>query len=151
MHRVEQVLQATAAAIEAQPGLGAAVHQHRTLSMNAEDQELPGICVNQGPDEPIGETGYSNLAFVDSQSNLKITLYAQGSTQLDVAAELLRQRVLVHKAILASPFTLGLSFVMGIAYGGAGEPEYSTEGSPLAGRMECSFAVLYRMNTTDPT
>lgn len=150
MHRAEQILQAAATAIQAYSGLNAAVFKHRTLPLSADDQELSAVSLNQGADEPLTDGGYSNLQFVDSMSTVKVTLYAQASTQEEVYAELLRLRVIVHKAILAAPRTLGLSFVMAIRYAGASDPEYSTEGSPLAGRMECGFAVDYRMNLTDP-
>lgn len=150
MHREEQILQAAKAAVEAQSGIAAAVFAHRTLTLNAEDQELPAVCVNTGADSPEAEGGYDNLAFVDSVAELQFTLYAQGSTQEDVAAELARLRVCVHKAMLALPRTLGLTFLNGIRYGGADEAEYSTEGSPLAGSRNCVFAVAYRMNLTDP-
>jgi len=150
MHRAEQILQATAALVAAQSGLDAAVFTHRTLSLSADDQEIPAVCVNDGDDDPLGEQGYNNLSFIDSVVQLKLTLYAQGSSQAEVAAELDRLRVVVHKAMLQSPRDLGLSFVMAIGYGGAAEAEYSTEGSPLAGSRECAFSVMYRMNLTDP-
>lgn len=150
MHRSEQILQAAVTAIEAQSGIAASVFAHRTLPLNAEDQELPAVCVNHGEDDPAEDGGYSNLAYIDSATQLRVSLYAQGSTQAEVAAELDRLRVSVHKAMLAAPRTLGLSFVMSIGYGGAGAPQYSVEGSPLAGMRECGFSVLYRMNLTDP-
>lgn len=150
MHRAEQILQAAATAIAAQSGIAASVRTHDSLPLSAEDQELPAVSVNQGEDSPTDDDGFGNLAFIDSLSQLKLVLKAQGSTQQEVATELVRLRVVTHKAMMASPRTLGLSFVMGIQYGGASEPEYTTEGSPLAGRMECAFSVLYRMNLTDP-
>lgn len=150
MHREEQVLQAAKALIEAEDGIAAAVYSHRTLPLNAEDQELPAIVVNKGSDEPGSEFGYSDMAFVDSVAELQITLYAQGDSQEQVDSELDRLRVAVHAALLQAPRTLGLSFVMGIRYGGAQAPEYSDEGSPLAGRRVCAFSIHYRMNLTDP-
>lgn len=151
MHRAEQILQAAATAIEAMTDIGAAVFKHRTLSLSAEDQELPAVCVNTGADNPIAEGGYTNLAFIDSRLELKISIYAQGSTQEDVDAELVRLRVVTHKALLASPRDLGLpDIVQTIGYGGAEEPEYSTEGAPLAGRLNAMFTVDYRMSLTDP-
>jgi hypothetical protein len=146
MHREEQIIQAAKAAIEAQSGLAAAVFAHRTLTLSADDQELPAVCVNNGTDE--GE--YLDLAFASGVADLVFTIYAQADTQQELAAELDRLRVCVHKAMLASPRTLGLSFVMGIGYGGAGAPEYSDEGSPLAARRDLSFPVSYRMGLTDP-
>lgn len=150
-HRAEQVLQAAKSAIEAQSDVGAAVFDHRTLSLSADDQELPAICVNEGPDSPFSDTGYSNFAFVDSSYRLDILLYAQGSTQKEVATELMRLRSVVHRAMLADPRDFGLPLiVMGVAYGGADQPTYSQEGSPLAGSLQCFFSVSYRMNLTDP-
>jgi hypothetical protein len=136
--------------IAAYSGLGAAVLTHSTLPLNAEDQELPAVVVNNGADEPTADGGYSNLHGIDSLAALSITIYAQGSTQAEIAAELDRLRVAVHKALMASPQTLGLSFVIGLQYGGAGAPEYGSEGAPLAGRRELMFSVLYRMGLTDP-
>jgi hypothetical protein len=150
MHRAEQIVQAAATAIAAQSGIAANVRTHDSMTANAEDQELPAVSVNQGDDSPTDDDGFGNLAFIDSLSQLKLVLKAQGSTQQEIAAELARLRAVTHRAMLAAPRTLGLDFVMGIQYGGASEPEYTTEGSPLAGRMECAFAVLYRMNLTDP-
>jgi hypothetical protein len=150
MHREEQVLQAAKSAIEAQPGIAAAVFAHRTLTLSPDDQELPAVCVNNGADAATEEGGYSNLAFIDSVVDLVISIYAQADTQQELATELDRLRVAVHKAMLASPRTLGLSFVMGIGYGGAGAPEYSDDGSPLAARRDLSFPVSYRMGLTDP-
>jgi len=151
MHRAEQILQAAVSAIADETDLAASVYGHRYLSLSPDDQELPAICVNDGPDQPVAESGYSNLAYVDSQLRLDISIYAQGDTQQAVADELYRLRSVVHRAMLVSPRDLGLSsFVMGIGYGGADKPDYTTDGSPLAGRMDCSFVVLYRMDLTSP-
>lgn len=150
MHREEQIIQAAKAAIEAQSGLAAAVFAHRTLTLNADDQELPAVVVNNGADTSPDDDGVTNLAFIDSVVELQISLAAQGETQQEIASELDRLRVSVHKALMASPRDLGLSFVLGIQYGGAGEPEYPQEGSPLGGRRDVSFSVLYRMNIADP-
>ena len=151
MHRAEQILQAAASTIADETDLAAAVYPHRTLSLSANDQELPAICVNDGPDQPLAESGYSNLAFIDSNFQLDISIYAQGETQQQVADELYRLRSVVHRAMLASPRDLGLpSFVMGIAYGGADKPDYATDAAPLAGTMDCSFTIMYRMDITSP-
>ncbi len=150
MHRAEQIIQAATTAIAGQSDVAAAVFAHRTLSLSAADQELPAICVNDGPDQPTAENGYSNLAFVDSSLRLDISIYAQGDTQQDVATELYRLRSVVHRALLADPRTLGLSFVMGIAYGGADKPDYPPDGAPLAGSMDVSYSVMYRMDLTSP-
>ncbi len=150
MHREEQILQAAKSAIEGHADIAAAVFDHQTLSLSAGDQELPAVCINKGADTPDSEFGYSNTAFVDSVCELSFTLYAQGSTQVEVDAELDRLRVVVHKALMVAPRDLGLSFVMGIRYGGAEAPEYSTTGSPLAGKRECRFAFHYRMDIDDP-
>lgn len=150
-HRAEQILQAAKDAIEAQPDVGAGVFAHRTLTVAALDQELPAVCVNMGPDSATDETGYSNLNFVDSSLRVDVSLYAQGVTQQEVATELLRLRSVTHRALLASPRDLGLTdFVMGISYGGAEKPAFTDAGSPLAGRMDCTFSILYRMNLADP-
>jgi hypothetical protein len=149
VHREEQVLQAAKSAIAGHADIAAAVLDHQTLTLSAEDQELPAVCVNKGPDTPDSEFG-SNMAFVDSVCELSFTLYAQGQTQADVDSELDRLRVIVHKALMASPRDLGLAFVMGIRYGGAEAPEYSTTGSPLAGKRVCTFSFHYRMDIDDP-
>lgn len=150
MHRAEQIVQAAKSAIATQSGIGASVRAHDSMELNAEDQELPAVSVNEGEDSPPDEDGSANLGYVDSILQLKLVLKCQGSTQQEVSTELFRLRAVTHRAMLAAPRTLGLDFVFGIRYGGASEPEYSTDGSPLAGRMECAFSVPYRMNLTDP-
>lgn len=151
MHRAEQIIQAAVSIIEAQADVAAAVFAHRTLTQSAVDQELPAICVNDGTDYPTSDTGYSNLAYVDSNLRLDLSLYAQGSSQQEVATALYRLRSVVHRALLADPRDLALPLiVMGVAYGGADKPVYTTEGDPLAGRLDCFFTVAYRMNLTDP-
>jgi hypothetical protein len=150
MHREEQIIQAAKAAIEAQSVLAAAVFTHRTLTLSADDQELPAVVVNNGADAPPDGDGVTNLAFIDSVLELQISLAAQGDTQQEIASELDRLRVAVHKALMTAPRTLGLSFVMGIRYGGAEAPEYSTTGSPLAGKRACAFSFHYRMDIDDP-
>ena len=150
MHREEQIVQAAAAALRASSGLAAAVLEHSTLSMSAPDQELPAVCINQGPDEELAEGGVTNLAYLDSLTTLTFSLYAQAPTQYDVAQELSRLRTEVHKVLLASPRTLGLSFVMGVFYRGATAVEYGEDGELLSGMRVCTFSFLYRMNIADP-
>lgn len=150
MHRAEQIIQAATTTIAGQSDVAAGVFAHRTLSVSADDQEMPAICVNDGTDQPLAESGYSNLAFVDSNLRLDISIYVQGETQQQVADELYRLRSVVHRAMLADPRTLGLSFVMGIGYGGADKPDYATDGAPLSGSMDVSYSVMYRMDLTSP-
>jgi hypothetical protein len=144
-HRAEQIIQAAAAAIASQTDVGAAVLPHRTLSLSQDDQELPAICVRQGPDEPLQQ----NLAVIDSELTLKLSVYASASTEPELMAELSRLRAVVHRALLGDP-TLGLTFVLGATYGGADRPEIDGGASRLAGQQDSTFAVQYRMNFTDP-
>lgn len=149
MHRAEQILEAVVSAIESQADRGAAVVPHLALTLSEDDQELPAVAVRLGSDDPVSELGTSNLAYIDSVLQIRCTVYARHVDQAEEARELMRLRSVVHRALMADQ-TLGLDFVMGVRYGGASEPERDAAGGQIAGRMDCLFGVLYRMNLTDP-
>jgi hypothetical protein len=149
MHRALEVLNAAAAVVQAQTDLGAAVFPHRILTLSEKDQELPAVCPRIGADDPLTDRGVANLSFIDSQITITFGLYARASSEPELMAELMRLRAVVHRALMADQ-TLGLPFVMGVLYLGAAEPELDAAGSLIAGRVDASFAVEYRMNLTDP-
>lgn len=147
MHRAEQIVDAAVTLLDA--ALSAQVFKARTLSLSNEDGELPAITVNIGTDDPVSDLGADNLRFIDSLLELRLTAYAQDTSQSAVLTDLMALRVGVHKALMADQ-TLGLGFVMSTRYGGADAPEVATEGAYLAGRLDMTFRVLYRMSVTDP-
>jgi hypothetical protein len=149
VHRALQVLNALAAALIARTDLAAAVLPNRAVSLSEDDQELPAVCPRIAADDALNDRGVTNLSFIDSQLTIVVGLYARASTEADLVLELMRLRSAVHRGVMADQ-TFGLSFVVGTLYLGAAEPELDASGAMLAGRVDCSFAVEYRMNVTDP-
>lgn len=149
MHRAEQIVDAVVSALLASATLPSAIYKARSLSLSESDGELPAVTVNIGADDPVSDLGTDNLAFIDSILEVRCSAYAQDTSQAAVMADLLELRVGIHKALMADQ-SLGLSFVMATRYGGAEAPEIATEGAYLAGRLDCTFRVHYRMSVTDP-
>lgn len=147
-HRVEQIIEAFAALVDA--NFNGSVYIHRALSLSEEEGELPAISIDFGEDSPLDDDGASNLAFLDSLVSVMATIYTRGSEEIEVRRALMAARTAMHIAIMADR-TLGLSFVVDTRYGGADEPEINAETEYLAGRLVCRWAVHYRMNITDPS
>lgn len=145
-HRALQAVDAIATALAARAELGASVFKHRTLSLSDADQELPAVCVRMGEDAATNRT----LESFESQLDVFVALYATATTEEALAEALMELRAQSHIAVMANQ-TLGLSFVSQVIYGGAGEPDVSTEGGRIAGLLETTWIVDYEMNVTDPS
>jgi hypothetical protein len=149
VHRALQILNAVSNAIAVRTDLDAVVLPNRLLTLSEQDQELPAVCPRIAEDNALTDRGVTNLSFIDSQLTIVIALYARASTEAELVLELMRLRSVVHRGVMADR-TFGLPFVVGALYLGAAEPELDASGAMLAGRVDCSFAVEYRMNVTDP-
>lgn len=150
MHREQQIIDAAAAAIAAQSDVAASVFTNRVLSLGADDQELPAIVVTGGEDSALDDDGAVNLAYVDSLLALHVTCYAQESTEQELRTTLARLRSVVHRALLGTDRTLGLSFVIDTRYGGASDVSVAADVAPLGASRVNLFAVHYRMNLASP-
>lgn len=145
-HRVDQILDRI---VTLMPSTAQAF-KHRTLPLSEVDGELPANSVCLGEDSPPDEDGFANLAFIDSIASLTIVHRLRAATEEDALAQLIEMRRAVHVALMADD-SLGLIFVVGIYYGGAGEPERDAEQELVAGRLVSKWRVHYRMNKTDPS
>lgn len=149
-HRAEQIIDAAAAAIlEQVQAAGTKVYTHRRLSLAEDQDDLPAIVVDFGPDEPDSEFGADNLAFIDSLLTLEITGATTAAEEPELKAALLELRRQVHIALMADP-QLGLAFVIDTRYGPTEAPDIDTSGELLAGALTSAWQVHYRMNITDP-
>lgn len=151
-HRADQIIEAVAAALAASTTLGipsANIFQHRTLSLADDQGELPAATVNFGDDDPVSDTGTDNFAFIDSLLDITVTLYVAGDNEAAVKRDLLDKRRRVHTALMTDD-TLGLSFCLGVRYGGATKPDLDATVERLVGAYETRWRVLYRQNITDP-
>lgn len=142
MHRAERILDSVVAILAA---AGISAGKHRVLSYDPE-MELPAVSVRMGPDAPPGE---SNIPVIDSELSIVIAAIESKDTEADTVSALMTLRSSVHVALMADR-TLGLAFVSDTRYGGAAAPELETVGNKIAGRMEMSWTIPYRMNLASP-
>lgn len=109
--------------------------------------ELPAVSVEFGADLPPAE---SNIPIIDSVLTVSVILIVSAATEVDVVSQLMELRTRSHIALMADR-TLGIPDVVGdVAYGGASAPIIEKPGEKLAGRMETTWLVRYRMNLLDP-
>jgi hypothetical protein len=150
-HRAEQVIDAVVALLQASTTLGVpsqSVYPLRTFSLAEDQGEIPAVCVNFGDDNPADD--YQTLDDVASALEVFTTSYLLADEEPELKRSLLDVRKEIHKAIVADS-TLGLSFVLSIAYGGAAAPERDATGERLAGSQVSRWIVTYSMNPNDPS
>lgn len=151
MHRAEQIIDAIVATLRADATLAASVYKHLAVTLAEAETELPAVSVGMGVDEPLGEIGVTNVAYIDSLLAVPILLVCQADTEALAITELMRLRAEVHRTMMAGQRDHGLTtIVIDTRYAGADAPQLNTEGSRITGRLETRWLVHYRMNITDP-
>ena len=134
--------------IRALPEIDAAkVHFSRAYEI--QEDELPCISVEIGPDVPTDPDGVQSSNFLDSELTIFVDLYDHGNDAIAMK-RIAFQRALCHRAIMAD-FKLGLPFVIQARYGGAGDPAPDDETGLPGWTMRVPFPVHYRFNDDDRT
>lgn len=117
--RFEQIIDALVPILEADAAITVgSVHRQRASAFN--DVDLPAYNIVYGPDEPLGELGPDNMAFIDWAMVVFIDCYERSSA-VDVDNLFQDMRRNIHRAIMAD-VTLGLAFVITTIPQGAEEP-----------------------------
>lgn len=142
-HRAQQIIDQVVSLLETATGIPS--HVQQTLTLGAEDNELPAYAVMVGAEDAEA----MDFKSIGSALSLSIVAYAQGDTGKDTLYTLIDMRRQVHIALMANP-TLGLSFVWGTQYGGVEAPETVTA-ARVNMRQAATWVVHYSMNITDPT
>lgn len=145
-HRVQQILDAMAAALVANTNLRATVEVNRVRSLGEDQAELPALTVNYGADSP--DEGAQDHRDIGSAVEIRLGAYVAGDTETDVLVDLLALRTESHKAIRVQK-TLGLAFVWEVVYAGADEPQIA-QGERTFGAQTCRWTVRYVMDDDDP-
>lgn len=134
--------------IKAVPEIQAAkVHFSRAYEI--QEDELPCISVEIGPDLPTDPDGTQSSSFEDSEQVIFVDLYHH-SNDAEAMIEIAFQRALCHRAIMTD-YTLGLAFVVQAKYGGAAEPASDPDSGLPGWTMRAAFPVHYRFNDDDRT
>jgi hypothetical protein len=150
-HRAQQIVDAVVALLQANSILQASVVSYRALTLSEFEGELPAVNVSVGADDPISEIGVTNTAYVDSLLELLITAVAMGSSEDELLPQLQELRRQIHVALYGAGVDLGgLSFVMGLRYGGAEAPIVNIDGDRIGASLLTRWRVHYRMNFADP-
>jgi hypothetical protein len=148
VHRAEQIVDAVAALVQAKvEASGVKVFTHRRLSLAADQDELPAISVDFGPDERASTV---IIGRIGSVLTVPITSIVQMPAEPEVKTELMRLRREAHRAVMADP-KLGLStFVLDTTYGGAEDPEIEVDTENVIGALTSNWLIYYMMNVADP-
>lgn len=145
-HRVQQILDAAAAAFQANANLRATVEVNRVRSLSEEQAEFPALTVNYGTDSPTEVVG--DFESIGSALELILTAFFVGETEQEVLEGLLSLRTQTHISLMADQ-SLGLSFVSQITYGGADAPVLQ-QAERMLGAQTFRWTPHYTMNIDSP-
>lgn len=150
MTKVEQIIEAIAAACVVALPHEIQVYKHRGLSLSLADGELPGVSVDYGEDSPLTEQGQETLdGVVHSVLTINFACIANDNDEVELRKRLIAMRGYVHAAIRADR-KLGLAFVLDTHYGGAEAPEIVDEGETLVGGIIVPWGVMYEFDIDNP-
>jgi hypothetical protein len=146
-HRVDDILDAAAALLsELVTPLGMKVFTHRRETLDADQDELPAYSIDAGEDVPSD----GHLRGINSVLDVVFTAVVSEPFEPDVRKKLLDMRALVDTLLYDQQThrgqqRLGLTFVYGIAYGGASAPETNSDGERCTGSLSSTWKVAYEM------
>lgn len=147
-HRAQQIIDAVATAVRTRvEPTGVHVYTHRRLSLDPEQDEMPGISVDYGEDRPAESQSFAEIR---SALAVEITAVVSEADEYDCRTRLLSLRREIHRSVMADQ-RLGLPvFVVTTAYGGASEPTIGAAGRKIAGEITTTWLVQYETSLTDP-
>ena len=147
-HRIEQILAAIKTTLDADGTFS--VYRAPLDALTGELSDLPSACVFAGEEIPRGDTGYEVIGSYSGIQTVYVDLFDQATATENIETRLYALRKLVHIALMQSS-RLGLAFVFNLVPFGADEPELSSEGSAISGKMRTNWLVEYRSNVEDPS
>lgn len=139
--KAEQIIAAVVTALQATTTAGA--NAIRGQIYNSYADQLPGIAIYMGTDEPI--EGITQ-AFFDWQLTLDIQIRVAANTSLEQTIATIRKEI--HIAMMSAP-TYGLAFVMDTIPGPASAPDLEGEGETPIGIQNLTYQISYRAQHTD--
>jgi len=145
MHLVQQILEATAVALQANAGLSAIIETNRVRSLSEDQAELPAVTVNYGADSPE-EGDQENFG---SALEMEFAAYCAGDSETEVLLNLIEMRTQCHISVMAAFKAGSLPGVWDIAYGGADKPLVQ-QAERMSGAQTCRWSARYRMDNDDP-
>jgi hypothetical protein len=149
-HRAQQIVDAVAGLVRARvQASGVHVYTHRRLTLDPEQDEMPGISIDYGEDR---RTDSQTTLMIDSLLTVECTAVVSETDEIDARTRLLDLRREIHRAVMADP-RLGFGaqgFVVTSIYGGAAAPSFGTAGGNMAGELTSTWLVHYRTELNDP-
>lgn len=145
-HRAEQILSAIESNLTGLATTGANVFRGRVYTLD--DSEVPAITIYQGSDDPLGEYGPSNVAFLDSELQIKVTAHVKTSAKAETELNQIRREV--HIALM-NDYQQGLPDIVLTTFPlGASAPLLLGDGETPTALMDMHWAVHYRSSIDDP-
>lgn len=147
-HRIEQILEGFRTTLTAVGTF--TVYRAPLDALTNSLSDLPCACIFAGEEEPRGDNGYEVIGAYSGIQTVYVDLFEQGDVTSNIESKLYELRKSVHIALMQST-RLGLSFVFNLVPFGSDEPELSTDGSAISGKMRTNWLVEYRSNVEDPS
>jgi len=147
-HRVEQILVAIETTLKADGTFSVFRAPLDALQNNLQD--VPAACIFLGEEIPRGDTGFEVMGSYSAAVSVWVDVWDQADQSTNIETNLLELRKLVHIALMQST-RLGLAFVFNLAPLGADEPELSSDGSAISGKLRTNWLVEYRSSVEDPS
>lgn len=112
----------------------------RTRTYDVPDAELPAIAMSIGADTARGESGRSNIAFIDSDLTVNLDVKVKTATDIDGALTNIREEI--FQAFKAA-YPSRISSIVDLWEVGASEPE-TWEADTRKGSMIVQYNFFYR-------
>lgn len=145
-HRAEQIMVAVLSQLTGLATTGTNAFRNRVHGL--EDAETPALTIYQESDTPLGEDGFSNYAFLDSELTIKIVAHVKAGGSPETRLNQIRREV--HVALMTD-YQQGLpEVVLTTVPRGAAAPVLLSEGERPTASLDIYWGVQYRSSQTDP-
>ena len=148
-HRAQQIVDAVVTTLTTALAGTAAVYVGRRHTLSEAEQELAAVIVDYGADEPLGEFGATNVAFLDSLLEVNARIAVKTTDEKDALEQLLARRRDIHVALMADR-SIGLAFVLDTRPAGAAAPDLDVASDATIGTLVTRWLVHYRTSLNDP-
>lgn len=145
-HRAEQIMVEVLSRLTGLATTGDNAFRNRVHGR--EDTEVPALAIYQEADTPLGEDGFVNYAYLDSELTVKIVAHVKTGTAPETQLNQIRREV--HVALMAD-YQQGIpDVVVTTIPRGTATPVLLSEGEVPTASLDIYWGFQYRSSQTDP-
>lgn len=123
------------------------IHLYRTLPLDHESGEVPGVLINQGDDTPNGENSTMSHAAWIATFNVRYVI--AGDNEIELVQALNDIRLRAHRAIMDNA-RAGLDWLIEVAPGPAQEIATDSSSSSIIKELSTTWQALYLADRRNP-